>query len=540
MDKRETILNKLLKKQYRLRLMLTVGTLCLFPAVYILVYFTGGTRQSYLHIIYVPVLLGAFLYGYKGGFVAGIIAGLVVGPLMPLNTTTGEMQTIENWLFRMLFFVLAGLAAGGLFDFLYRQFNKVLYQTTHNIESGLPNYNYYLERNPNQKAKKNVVAVTLQINNYESLIILLGRTAYYKVLNDLYTVVEDTLPKGTLIIQVDARRFWIELSKSDYENMTDNFGEALEEQTFFGENIPLYLDFSIGYSIGERHKEPQERFNEADIAALHAKNNALKYVVFHDAHKEDQLLLQRLGELPLAIKNDELFIVYQPVLDMNKQVIQLEALIRWRHHGKVLSPDQFIPLAEETRLIDQITAWLLDKVIEDYQVFSKIQPSIKMAINISQRNLFDPNLIENMIDTIKQSNIQHQLEIEMTESTLMLNRSLTQSFLEAFKYIGVESILDDFGTGYSSLSCLRDLPVKKVKIDQDFTLSIIDSADTKQLVKTIIDLAHYMNLDVIAEGVEEVEIFDEMKDLGVDYVQGYLFSKPMTFEQTTLYLKKQQ
>ncbi len=540
MDKRETLLKKLLEQQRGLRRVLTVSAFLLFPVVYLFVYATGGTQHAYLHIVYVLIVLGAFLYGFKGGLIAAVVAGIILGPLMPLNTTTGEMQTIENWLFRMLFFALIGLSSGGLFDYVYAQFNKVMFQTTHHVESGLPNYNHYMKSNPEDKPKTNVVAMTLQINNYESLIILLGRHAYYKVLKDLFDLVKKSLPESAIVIQADSRRFWIELSKIDHHSMAQDFSKTLEEQTFFGENVPLYLDFSIGYSIGDEAKTTTDRFNEADIAALHAKNNALKYVVFHDAHKEDQLLLQRLGELPLAIKNDELFIVYQPVLDMKENVVQLEALIRWMHHGEVLSPDQFIPLAEETRLIDQITAWLLDKVIEDYRVFSKIQPSIKMAINISQRNLFDPHLIENMIDTIKKSNIQHQLEIEMTESTLMLNRSLTQSFLEAFKYIGVESILDDFGTGYSSLSCLRDLPVKKVKIDQDFTLSITESEDTKQLVKTIIDLAHYMNLDVIAEGVEETEIFEQMRDLGVDYVQGFLFSKPMTFEETTLFLKKRQ
>ncbi len=538
MNKKESVLSRVFENQRHFRFFFTLLTLVLYPTIYFFVYLTGGTQFSFLHVMYVPVVLTGFLYGVKGGLLGGIFGGLILGPIMPFDSTTGEMQHWFNWTYRLFSFSLIGMTVGGLISYLLAQLNKMFFQTTHNVESSLPNFNYYLQTHSEHSEKRHMMAITLQINNYESLVILLGRKAYNTVLGNLYTMVKKILPDSAIIIQADARRLWIEMPKSDYDDLEHDFTVQLEDKTFYGENVPLYLDFSLGFSMGDEAKTAPERFNESDIAALHAKNNALKYVVFHDAHKEDQLLLQRLGELPLAIKNDELFVVYQPVLDMAGNVIQLEALIRWRNKGEVLSPAEFIPLAEETRLIDQITSWLLDVVIRDYQTFFKIDRNIKMAINISQRNLYDPSLIESMIERIKKSNIQQFLEIEMTESTLMLNRSLTQSFLEAFKHIGVESILDDFGTGYSSLSCLRDLPVKKVKIDQDFTLNITESNETKQLVKTIVELAHHMDLDVIAEGVEDKEILEILKELEVDYIQGFLFSRPLSFEDTTLYLKK--
>ena len=539
MNKERQLLKQIISKPSQGRLLLHVLALVLFPFVALIVYQSGGTQYAYLHAMYIPIALSAFLYGWKGGLLAGVLAGLILGPLMPVNVDTGQMQSFTNWFYRLLSFTSLGVVVGFLFDFLYKQYQSMQDQNTHNNDTGLPNFNFYKAKFNVEEKHSNRVAMTLQINNYEPLVILLGREAYYEVLKNLYENIKLILPPKAVIIQVDSRRFWIDLSQEDYETMNTDFTKDLEDKTFYGEHVPLYLDFSLGFSLPNKPKNTLERFNESDIAALHAKNNALKYVVFHQAHKKDQLLIKRLGELPLALKNEELFLVYQPLLDIKtKKTVGLEALIRWQYKDQILTPNEFIPLAEETRVIDQITEWVLKQLIEDYQDFSKVAPKIKMAMNISQRNLFDPSLIENMITEIKKHDMADKLEIEMTESTLMLNRAMTQSFLESFRHIGVKSILDDFGTGYSSLSCLRDLPVDKVKIDRDFTLNINKNHDTKLLVKAIIDLAHYMNLDVIAEGVEDEEILAELEELDCDYIQGFLFSMPLSRQEIIAYLKK--
>lgn len=537
--KNKRLFERVLTKPAQSRFLLHILTIVLFPFVALIVYQTGGTRYAYLHAMYIPVALAAFLYGWKGGLAAGVLAGLFLGPFMPVNVETGQMQPFANWFYRLISFSSLGVVVGFLFDFLYNQYQTMEESYIHNQDTGLPTFNYFQANYDANKKTTDNVAMTLQINNYEPLVILLGREAYFKVLNSLYHTIEKALPQSATIIQADSSRFWVDMKHEDYEKMTSTFTKSLEDKTYYGQQVPLFLDFSLGFSFPNEPKTALQRFNESDIAALHAKNNALKYVVFHEAHKKDQLLIKRLGELPLALKNEELFLVYQPLFDIKtNEIVALEALIRWQYKGEVLSPEDFIPLAEETRVIDQITEWVLKSVINDYQDFEKIMPNIKMAINISQRNLFDPNLIHKMITYIKEKNMGDKLEIEMTESTLMLNRALTQSFLESFRHVGVKTILDDFGTAYSSLSCLRDLEVDKVKIDREFTLNVSQNQDTEFLVKTIIDIAHHMGLDVIAEGVEDKEILTILANLGCDYIQGFLYSRPMNKTSALAYLEK--
>lgn len=523
-------------------MVLTAVIVLMLAAVYAFVYATGGTRNGYLHVMYIPVILGGILYGWRGGIFIGILSGVILGPLMPLNTATLEMQPLYSWLMRLLFFSMSGGLVGFMFETIRDKMKEVTNLYTHDLSTGIKTFNHYWQNNNPKDKSSDRVAISFHINNYESLLVLLGTEEYAGLLENIHLRLREFLPRGTNIYLVDRRLFWIEASKEDFKTIRDAFAKTMEEEVIYSETVPLYLDFSIGVSIPNTKKTASERFKESDIAALHAKSHGLTFAVYHDEHKRDALLIERLGALPSAIENQELFLVYQPIIDLKTNAVKgVEALVRWRKDGQVLSPDEFIPLAEETRVIDHITEWVLERVLRDHETHKAVFKDVEMALNVSYRNLFNPTLIEKMTSMIKQANLEpDKLHIEMTESSLMQNRTTTQAFLTSFRNEGVQTILDDFGTGYSSLSCLRDLPVDTVKIDREFTRNMHDDSSMYDLIATIIELAHKLNLKVIAEGVEDENVLSELRTLGCDLVQGYYYSKPQTIDKLVDFIKNRK
>ena len=504
------------------------------------VYATGGTRFGFLHVIYLPIILAGMVGGFKGGVASGIIAGLILGPLMPLNTQTMESQPLFNWGLRMVFFILAGGFVGYVFHMFRLKDSKLKAMYTHDHSTGIETLNSYWSRHPKNVKNKDRVSMSLHINNYDSLVVLLGMDEYTALLKNIHERLKAFLPEKTSVYLRDRRLLWIDMSAESFKTIRDDFAERIERDIIYSETVPLFLDFSVGLSFPGHPKTILEQFKESDIAALHAAKQGVNMEVFHEDLREDTFMLERLANMPRALEKDEFHLVYQPIMNLkDNTIVGVEALIRWRYGDAMLTPDQFIPLAEETKLIDHITEWVLDAALKDYERFREVKDSIEIAINVSYRNLFNPGLIERMVERIEKSKLlPDRLHIEMTESTLMRNRTSTQAFLSSFRALGVSTILDDFGTGYSSLSCLRDLPVDSVKIDREFTMNIHEDKGMYDMIATIIELAHKMDLRVIAEGVEEKSVLDELKRLGCDYVQGYYFSKPLDNNDVEAFIKK--
>jgi len=539
-DKKDPLLYSIIiEGSKKNRSILFFVTAALFPIVYLVVYFTGGTQYAYLHIMYIPVILTAFLYGLKGGVFAGIFAGVLLGPLMPLDTVAGTPQPVLNWIYRMVYFMLIGGVVGFILENLRDQVQRTFELHTRSPETGIVNHYHYRKHHDMDAVHAESVVMSVQINNYEALIILLGREAYNRVFMNFHKVLLKVLPKRALIFQVDTNRFWVEMPAEDFKDVRDALPGKLEKETFYSENVPLYLSFSIGTSLPAPGKSVHARFQESDVAAMHAKNHGLRFVVYHEDYQYDELLIHRLGELPVALKENRFFLEYQPIIDLETEtVVGVEALIRWQYGDKTLYPQDFIPLAEETRIIDEITLWVFDTAFNDFESLKEIAPGVDMAVNISQKNLLNPDIVEKVRNRIRQLELSgRNVHIEMTESAMMTNRTSTSMFLSSFKDLNVKTIMDDFGTGYSSLSCLRDLPVDTVKIDREFTLNIDDDISMRYMVESIIDLAHNLDLKVIAEGVEDASILERLQELGCDYVQGYYYARPMRWPDLVEWLK---
>jgi EAL domain-containing protein (putative c-di-GMP-specific phosphodiesterase class I) len=235
---------------------------------------------------------------------------------------------------------------------------------------------------------------------------------------------------------------------------------------------------------------------------------------------------------------------YQPQVELQSgKVTAVEALIRWNHPELgLLNPKHFIPLAEECGLIEQIGEWLLHAACKQYQTWRDlhIAPE-KLAINISSRQFMQANFIDVINDAISSTGMTPgELEMEITESLLMDERINTKSMFGELEALGVNLAIDDFGTGYSSLSYLKRFPVNILKIDRVFTQDIPTDKQVTTLTLSIIAMAHALNMEVVAEGIETREQLDVLRANKCDYIQGYYFSRPLAADEVTRYLTQQR
>jgi len=297
----------------------------------------------------------------------------------------------------------------------------------------------------------------------------------------------------------------------------------------------IHMGISVGIASYPKDADNViDLIRSADAALYHAKRSPRNRFEFFDAQMNaasvERLMLK--SKLRRSYELDELLIHYQPKIDVKTgAIVSAEALVRWElsDRGLVL-PSEFIPLAEETNLIIQIGEWVLNQVCKDLSDWQhRIPGTGKVSVNLSLKQLAQPNFTKRIQRILKQHGIMPQaLELEITETTLMRDPQNTIQILRQLDDLGLSLSIDDFGTGYSSLSALQQFPISTLKIDQSFIRDILINKDGTTIVSAIIDLAHSMNMDVVAEGVESELQLSYLKVLNCDLVQGLLFGEPMT------------
>ncbi|MFT9596753.1 sensor domain-containing protein [Mesobacillus sp.] len=308
-----------------------------------------------------------------------------------------------------------------------------------------------------------------------------------------------------------------------------NEGITIEGQEFF-------VTPSIGISMAPEDGQDEETLiKHADTAMYLAKDRGKNNYQFYTnkLHGLSSRKMELENGLRKALEQDQLTLHYQPQVNMDTgEIIGVEALVRWMHPEKgIISPAEFIPLAEETGLIVPLGKWVLEKAAAQNKVWQeKGYSPIPMSVNISVRQLQE----DRFIDSVKQVLLNTQLEpnyldFEITES-VMQNSDKTARILDQLKELGITLAIDDFGTGYSSLSLLKHFPIDKIKIDKSFVDDIIHHSNKGAMVKTIIDMGHNLQFDVIAEGVEEHEQVAFLLENGCVIGQGYYFSRPLSVE----------
>jgi diguanylate cyclase (GGDEF)-like protein/PAS domain S-box-containing protein len=296
----------------------------------------------------------------------------------------------------------------------------------------------------------------------------------------------------------------------------------------------LEVTASIGIATCPEHADNViDLIRNADAAMYHAKragrNCHVHYAPEMNAAAVERLLLK--SKLRRALDRDEFFIRYQPKVDIaSGQIVGAEALLRWRlpGHGDI-APAQFIPLAEESRLILDIGAWVLNRVCSDYAVWQKkVADPGRVAINLSLKELSQASFIPHCRSVFEQHGVSPaRVELEITETTLMMDAARTVTLLDELRAMGVHLSIDDFGTGYSSLSALKQFPIGTLKIDQSFVRDATSDPDDATIVRTIIEMGRSLGLQVVAEGIETEEQRHFLVYSGCQYGQGRLFGEPV-------------
>jgi diguanylate cyclase (GGDEF)-like protein/PAS domain S-box-containing protein len=309
----------------------------------------------------------------------------------------------------------------------------------------------------------------------------------------------------------------------------------------------VFLTVSIGVALCPRDAENViDLIRNADAAMYHSKQNGGNTFAFYspemNAAAVERLMLK--SKLRRAVERNEFVVRYQPKVDLRDgSVVGAEALLRWRlpGHGDI-PPSQFIPLAEENDLISAIGSWVLERVCMDYRAMRRLEidPG-RISLNLSLKQLKQASFILNCRSVFEHHGVPPQnLELEITETTLMADPRRTVKMLDQLHAMGLHLSIDDFGTGYSSLSALQQFPIGTLKIDQSFVRDAADDPSDAVLVRTIIDMGHSLGMGVVAEGVEAPRQLEFLRNASCDQAQGQLFGEPRTIEELRELLQLQQ
>lgn len=320
---------------------------------------------------------------------------------------------------------------------------------------------------------------------------------------------------------------------------------ATMEEPIMVEDHSFHVGISIGIALYPDHgKDGSTLMRHSDVAMYVAKRSTSGYAVYD--HLDDQHSVSRLamvGELRNAIEHKQLIIFYQPKIDLKEgRIIGVEALVRWNHPQRgLLSPDEFIPLAEHTGLIRPLTFFVLHEALHRASLWKKEGITLKISVNLSVHHLQDEQLASKVESAMRQWEVPAELlGFEITESAIMANPLRAMNTLTQLSKMGIGLSIDDFGTGYSSLMYLKQLPVGEIKIDKSFVIAMLENNEDLIIVRSTIDLAHNMGRQVVAEGVESEEALNTLVELGCDMAQGYYISRPITANILTQWLHQTQ
>ena len=294
----------------------------------------------------------------------------------------------------------------------------------------------------------------------------------------------------------------------------------------------VFVTASVGIALGGGELEtPETLLRSADAAMHRAKEQGWARCEIYDTNSHDQAVrhLRTGNDLHRALERSELRIHYQPILSLETgHLAGFEALLRWEHPERgLVGPDEFVPLAEETGLVVPIGSWVLEEACRRSAAWHRRGAPVTISVNLSPRQLAEPSLPQAVAGVLRRTQIDPDaVWLEITESTLMRDAESAVTRLRALRALGIHRAVDDFGTGYSSMSYLKRFPVEALKVDRSFIDGLGREPEDSAICTAVISLAHALGLRAVAEGVETPEQLAELRTLGCEMAQGYLFGKP--------------
>ncbi|MDQ1402814.1 MAG: hypothetical protein QOG03_1130 [Actinomycetota bacterium] len=426
------------------------------------------------------------------------------------------------------------------------------HQAMHDDLTGLPNRACFYDRTDQalrQAARDGTSTAVLlfDLDRFKEINDTLGHKYGDRILCEIGPRIRQGLRDADTLARLGGDEFCVLLPR------IDGLGAALEvaervigllEETFDIDGMSLGVDASCGIAIAPDDGDSADLLlQRSDVAMYVAKDSHANVVVYNDAlDVNTPARLSLLGELRGAIAQDQLVLYYQPKAALGScRVEGVEALVRWQHPRLgLIPPDQFIPLAEHTGLVKPLTTWVLGAALSQLRRWrdDALHPELSMAINLSTRSLLDDSFPTEVVTALERWGVPAGLlELEITESAIMADPVRAHRLLTELAAAGVKLSIDDFGTGYSSLAYLKDLPVDQLKIDRSFVSHMHDDPNDAIIVRSVIDLGHNLGLRTVAEGVEDLDTWEQLTTLGCDSAQGYYLAKPMPAASFSAWLR---
>jgi diguanylate cyclase (GGDEF)-like protein/PAS domain S-box-containing protein len=396
-----------------------------------------------------------------------------------------------------------------------------------------------------QAQNKSVAVLLMDLDRFKEINDTLGHHRGDVLLQKVGQRLKEALRPTDIVARLGGDEFGVVLplaSSDDASLVAKKIQKGLEEP-FEIEGLPIAIETSIGIALCPDHGENADSLiQRADVALYASKKGGRGYVLYtleQDPNSPRRLAL--LGELRRALESGQLFLMYQPKIDLRSgRATGVEALIRWQHPELgLVPPNDFIVLAEQTALIRPLTMFVLREALGQCLSCHQAGHHIHIAVNLSVRNLQDPHLTDQILEVLQVCGMTPQwLELEITESSIMADAEIAMKNITALRDKGVHFSIDDFGIGHSSLSYLKKLPVSSIKIDRSFVKDMLSDDNNIWIVRSTIDLAHNLGLKVIAEGVENKTTLEKLVHFGCDAAQGYYIARPLPANELTRWLSQ--
>jgi len=409
--------------------------------------------------------------------------------------------------------------------------------------TNLPNRTLFLEKvrsilDKQEKDDISFAVFLVDIDRFQIIINSLGPSLGDQLLVYMARRLKRCLQTNDMIAHLGGDEFLVLLKNIKDINVAIRIAERIQKSMIDPFNIggqAVFITVSLGITLGKANYEKAENMlRDADTAMHRAKSQGrARYAIFDtDMHLKAVEIFIKETALRHAIENKELTAFYQPIVDLKTGgIVGFESLIRWIHEKRgVVLPGEFMPIAEENGLIIGLDRWVLNhacKQVKKWQDKFTGRPPVYVSVNFSSKQFLEPDLPSEIDRVIKETGLDpNTLKLEITESALMEQADSVIDMLAQLKQRRIQLYLDDFGTGYSSLNYLRRLQIDSLKIDRSFISNMMVSVENLKIIETIIILAHQLNIDVIAEGIETAEQLAKLKELHCDYGQGFYFAKP--------------
>jgi diguanylate cyclase (GGDEF)-like protein len=415
------------------------------------------------------------------------------------------------------------------------------YISTHDPLTELPNRALFYDRVEqaifSAHSKKCLLSLLLiEIENFKDMFETLGRNRSDLILKQIATRLKGVSFEGDSIARIDSNAFsmlMIDQMETSGSQQLARYIQKAMEQPFIVDGLKVAAHSNIGIVYFPEHGDDVDTLiQRAGVAAHLAQHSNTGYSIYEpsfDKHSPRRLTL--MSELRQAIDHNQLELFYQAKVSIKTgELYGAEALVRWNHpiHG-FISPDEFVPMAERTRMIKHLTLWVIRRAFRDCAAWHKLGLDLTISVNLSAKDLHDPELPDLIAGAAASAGIKPEwIILEITEGSVMHEPENALEIIQRLHRMGYKFSMDDFGTGYSSLAYLKKMPLMEIKIDKSFVMDIINSENDAAIVNATISLGHNLGLQVTAEGVENKDILSRLREYGCDIAQGYYFTKPLS------------